>query len=185
MSRDVRETVLNCGHCRPANTTSHLTQQILKALSTNKPFNITVIKRRYSPVSAIWQDLHPWHLYQKSTFRSSYNTSVLTLFCSQWLTETPHHRQRQWIQRRTATSMWDTRHPILRGLPWGKQCTVAKIGVIDHQTYEQWQMDALFACYAWNSSPIDGTDILRSFATKSCPFRFPGSTDPTRRWSHH
>jgi hypothetical protein len=50
---------------------------------------------------------------------------------------------------------------------------VAKIGVIDHQTYEQWRMDALFACYAWNASPIDGTDIIRSFAAKSRTFRFP------------
>jgi hypothetical protein len=34
-------------------------------------------------------------------------------------------------------------------------------------------MDALFACYAWNVSPIDRTDIIRSFAAKSQAFRFP------------
>jgi hypothetical protein len=50
---------------------------------------------------------------------------------------------------------------------------VAKIGVIDHQTYKQWRMDALFACYTWKASPIDGTYIIRSFAAKSHMFRFP------------
>jgi hypothetical protein len=50
---------------------------------------------------------------------------------------------------------------------------VAKIGVIEHQTYEQWRMDSLFACYAWNASPIDGTDVIRSFAAKARTFKFP------------
>jgi hypothetical protein len=32
-------------------------------------------------------------------------------------------------------------------------------------------MDALFACYAWNASPINETDIIRSFTAKSHTFR--------------
>ena len=40
MSRDVREAVLNCGHCRLANATIHHAQQIIKALSTHEPFDI-------------------------------------------------------------------------------------------------------------------------------------------------
>jgi hypothetical protein len=50
---------------------------------------------------------------------------------------------------------------------------VTKIGVIEHQTYDQWRMDSLFACYAWNASPIDGTDVIRSFAAKARTFKFP------------
>jgi hypothetical protein len=50
---------------------------------------------------------------------------------------------------------------------------VAKIRVIDHQTYKQWRMDALFKCYAWNTSPINGTYIIRSFIAKSRDFWLP------------
>ena len=32
---------------------------------------------------------------------------------------------------------------------------------------------ALFVAYAWNDSPIDGTDIIRSFAAKARTFHFP------------
>jgi hypothetical protein len=34
-------------------------------------------------------------------------------------------------------------------------------------------MNALFAGYAWNASPIDGTDVIRSFAAKARTFHFP------------
>jgi hypothetical protein len=34
-------------------------------------------------------------------------------------------------------------------------------------------MNVYFAMYAWNASPIDGTDIVRSFAAKACTFNFP------------
>jgi hypothetical protein len=34
-------------------------------------------------------------------------------------------------------------------------------------------MNTSFVAYAWNSSPIDGTDIIRSFAAKARTFRFP------------
>jgi hypothetical protein len=50
---------------------------------------------------------------------------------------------------------------------------VAKIGVADQQSYEQWMLNTLFAAYAWNASPVDGTDVIRSFAAKARTFRFP------------
>jgi hypothetical protein len=43
----------------------------------------------------------------------------------------------------------------------------------DLETHERWVMNILFAVYAWNASPIDGTDIIRSFAAKARTFRFP------------
>ena len=41
---------------------------------------------------------------------------------------------------------------------------VERIGAADSQSYEKWAMSYLFAVYAWNGSPVDGTDIIRSFA---------------------
>ena len=37
-------------------------------------------------------------------------------------------------------------------------------------------MGALFATYAWNASPIDGLDVIRSFAAKARTFKFPLDT---------
>jgi hypothetical protein len=34
----------------------------------------------------------------------------------------------------------------------------------------------LLASYAWNASPIDGLDVIRSFAAKARTFRFPLDT---------
>ena len=34
-------------------------------------------------------------------------------------------------------------------------------------------MNTSFAAYAWNASPIDGTDIMRCFAAKARTFHFP------------
>jgi hypothetical protein len=50
---------------------------------------------------------------------------------------------------------------------------VERLGVVDHQSYEKWKMNAIFASYAWNASPIDGTDVISSFAAKARTFRFP------------
>jgi hypothetical protein len=47
------------------------------------------------------------------------------------------------------------------------------IDTADAQSYEKWAMNALFAAYAWNGSPVDGTYIIRSFAAKARTFHFP------------
>jgi hypothetical protein len=44
---------------------------------------------------------------------------------------------------------------------------------LDTKEYSNWMMNTSFASYAWNGSPIDGTDIIRSFAAKARTFHFP------------
>jgi hypothetical protein len=43
----------------------------------------------------------------------------------------------------------------------------------------QWIHGTLFTFYAWNASPVDGTDIIQSFAAKGCAFPFPIDLDDT------
>jgi hypothetical protein len=43
----------------------------------------------------------------------------------------------------------------------------------DRSSFQKWRMDVSFAQYAWNAAPVDGTDIIRSFAAKARTFRFP------------
>jgi hypothetical protein len=47
---------------------------------------------------------------------------------------------------------------------------VGKIGVADQQSYKQWMVNAIFAAYAWNASPVAGTDVISSFAAKARTF---------------
>jgi hypothetical protein len=49
---------------------------------------------------------------------------------------------------------------------------VARIQGLDNKTHEEFCLAGLFATYEWNSAPIDGTNIQRSFAVKARTFRF-------------
>jgi hypothetical protein len=48
-----------------------------------------------------------------------------------------------------------------------------KIAANNRGTNEIFVEAAHTSAYAWNSSPIDGTDIIRSVPAVGCPFRFP------------
>ena len=50
---------------------------------------------------------------------------------------------------------------------------VQRIHQANTQSYENWKQGVLFASYAWNASPVDGLDVIRSFAAKARTFRFP------------
>ena len=50
---------------------------------------------------------------------------------------------------------------------------VQRLQGLDTKEYSNWMMNTSFAAYAWNGSPIDGTDIIRSFAAKARTFHFP------------
>jgi hypothetical protein len=45
--------------------------------------------------------------------------------------------------------------------------------IYDHDDSNVWVPASMTACYAWNSSPIDGTNILHSVAAVGRPFLFP------------
>ena len=50
---------------------------------------------------------------------------------------------------------------------------VEAIHAADAQSHNEWELGACFACYAWNASPVDGTDVMRSVAAKFREFPFP------------
>jgi hypothetical protein len=50
---------------------------------------------------------------------------------------------------------------------------VQRIQGLDTADFSIWMMNVYFAMYTWNASPIDCTDIVRSFAAKAHTFNFP------------
>jgi hypothetical protein len=43
----------------------------------------------------------------------------------------------------------------------------------DRGTNLVWVDSSMIATYAWNCSPIDGTDVVRNVPARGCEFRFP------------
>jgi hypothetical protein len=201
MSKDIREAVINCGHCRVANSTSHEAQQIIGALSTDEPFDI------------ISMDI--WHPGKTKTDSKYHNVQKATLTCLCNTTGFASTAFVNQIDSDQITRLAFSHFFVPNGLPklvivdegsefkgvlvtvcetLGIQYYVAppeshnavlcerfhrylnkvlRIGVADQQTYEQWTVNTLFATYAWNASPVDGTDVIRSFAAKARTFKFP------------
>jgi hypothetical protein len=58
---------------------------------------------------------------------------------------------------------------------------VQKIHAMDCETFDDWLIGTIFAIYAWNSAPVDGTDIVRSYAALGREFPFPIDTSVTTR----
>jgi hypothetical protein len=56
---------------------------------------------------------------------------------------------------------------------------VQRINTADVASMFRWKQGALFALYAWNASPIDGTDISRSIVAIGREFPFPIDIEPT------
>jgi hypothetical protein len=50
---------------------------------------------------------------------------------------------------------------------------VEKIHQARCESLDQWTMGVFFALYGWNASPVDGTNITSSLATKGRKFHFP------------
>ena len=44
---------------------------------------------------------------------------------------------------------------------------VQRINGMDTKDHSNWMMNTSFAAYAWNASPVDGTNVVRSFAAKA------------------
>ena len=50
---------------------------------------------------------------------------------------------------------------------------VQRLMGLDTGDHSNWMINASFAAYAWNAAPVDGTDVIRSFAAKARQFHFP------------
>jgi predicted protein tyrosine phosphatase len=50
---------------------------------------------------------------------------------------------------------------------------VQRIQGLDINDHSKWMMNILLATYAWDASPIDGANLVRSFVAKAREFRLP------------
>ena len=131
MSKDVRKAVLDCAHCRVANTTRHQTQQILGAPSMDEPFDVISMDVWYPGTT---KTNTPTTKNQKETLTCSGNrtgfaslafasqidsdygaTGFFTLFRSKRTPQTGNYRWRKRIQRSAYSDLRHDGNIFLRG----------------------------------------------------------------------
>jgi Integrase zinc binding domain len=206
MYSDVRQAVLECGHCILGNNTSHHAQQILGSLSMDdEPFDIIAID--------IWI---PGATKAKGTYiedKAMIRQAALTSLCN--LTGFATVGFLDSLEGEKVTKVLMSQILLPNGLPKlvlldadslfkqdlivlldelgvgfhvvsaeqhvGILCErfhrylnkVQRLQGLDTKEYSNWMMNTSFTSYAWNGSPIDGMDIIRSFAAKARTFHFP------------
>ena len=197
MSYQIRQWVLQCGHCRLANSSSQLSSAWLHGYDSKSPFDIQFLD--------VWT---PGCLPSKQ--------GHIKLLCSMdelcgFVEGAPIAKEDSITIAREAFSrifipnglprlvIVDDGSPFkgaLRAMckllsipcepvsPQNHRAVrverffrylnkVERIVVANNQSFHTWLQGVYFSLYAWNSSPIDGTNIIRSFVAKGRTFPLP------------
>ena len=193
----IRDTVSSCAHCKLSNAASHQAQQILQALSCDGPFDVVALDV-WSPGNVTNKYGDTKLLTCCCTMTGFAGGDVLQTTTSEELSMRcfsaffiPNGLPRLVIIDAGSenkgplismcTNMGIAFHVVSPEDHNGILCErfhrylnkVEKIQAADTQSFTQFVQGVMFACYAWNAAPIDGTNITRSFAAKSRHFPFP------------
>jgi hypothetical protein len=197
MAKDITEFVSSCGHCRLANATNHESAGILKALDAEVPFDVvfldvwspgdiqekngeikiltcldgmtsfagaTPVKEMTSTAiarAAFMAFFVPNGLPRLIIFDAgSEFAGPMREMCQQLAI--PFH---QVSKENHKAILCERFHRYLN--------KVQTINSADSQSLDQWMMGVMFSLYAWNAAPMDGTNIVKSFAAKAKEFHFP------------
>jgi hypothetical protein len=195
MYSETKEAVLRCGHCIAANVTSHKNMQQLQALSTGEnPFDVismdvwqpgrTGKQEIKKDKGGVLTSLCTLTGFASIAFLQTINSDIVTRLAfshmfvpnslaklividsgSEFKGVLIKFCDNLGIEHYAASP--EDHNAILCEQFHQYLNKVQKIGAADLGTMEQWRMNTLFATYAWNSSPIDGTDLQRSFVAKA------------------
>jgi hypothetical protein len=200
MAAEIREGVNGCILCRLANSASHKEQQILTALSCDQPFDVIALDV-WSPGSAIDNIKEQKVLtcvctmtgyasvaiienttaatIAKHTFASfivpnGLPRMVLVDAGSEFKGELKQMLEVLGIQHIEVSP--ENHNGILCERFHRYLNKIQRIHAAETNSLFKWVMGTMFATYAWNAAPIDGTDIIRSYAAKARTFQFPIDT---------
>ena len=200
MTQDIREDVVGCAHCNLANTVSHEAQLKLNTLACDGPFDVVfinfwslgdIIDKQGNIKVLTYLDgmtsfaMASFALVQQGQIDSAMvaDMCMLHFFTTVGL---------PWLVFMDANSLFKDMFlktfQLLRVLcqavalenhkaVWNENFhrylnKVECINSADTASLWRWKQGVLFACYAWNSSPIDGTDVPRSQVAIRCHFPF-------------
>jgi hypothetical protein len=196
--KDIREAVQGCAHCVLTNATGHKSQQIWKALEFDVPFDV-ISMDIWSPgevqtkfgETKVLTSLDTMTGFASADFlRAGVDSEQLArrayaaFFVPNGLPKLiliDAGSENKGVFINMCTTLGIRYHMVSPDEHNGILCErfhrylnkVEKIHAADTQSHTQWAQGTLFATYAWNASPIDGTNIIRSFAAKARVFPFP------------
>ena len=193
----VRDMVSSCAHCKLANATSHQSQQVLQALSCDGPFDVIALDV-WSPGNVVNRYGDTKVLTCLDTLTGFAGADILRTATSEEvamrcfsaffipnglprLVIIDAGSENKGLLISMCTNLGVIFHVVAPEDHNGILCErfhrflnkVQKIQAADTQSFTQFVQGVLFASYAWNAAPIDGTNIFRSFAAKSRHFPFP------------
>ena len=193
----IKETVSSCAHCKLTNATSHQAQQVLEALSCDGPFDVVsldvwtpgnvVNKHGDTKIATCCDTLTGFasaDVLQATTSEELSMRAFAAFFIPNGLPRLviiDAGSENKGLLISMCSNMGIAFHVVAPEDHNGILCErfhrylnkVQKIQAADTQSYTQFVQGVMFACYAWNASPIDGTNVIRSFVAKSRHFPFP------------
>ena len=197
MHTDVRNAALECGHCILGNNVSHQSQQILGHLSVDEPFDIiaiyiwipggTLSKGSYVPDKsnvrqAMLTSLCNLTAFATVGFLSNLEGKVvaqvlmLQIIMPNGLPKLVLLDDDSLFKkdlRRWLDELGIPCHVVSAEQHEGILCgnrylnKVERVMGLDFANFLAWMINACFAACAWNVAPVDGTDVVRSFAAKA------------------
>ena len=199
MATDIRQLTLGCGHCNAANVTSHEAQQQLQTFQADQPFDILTMDIWHPGKAATTKKGNGTHVvtcidamtgFAAATFVDALDSETITraAFVAFFTT---HGLPRMVIidsgsefagaLQALCQGIGIPHYTVSKGNHKAIICErfhrymnkVQKIHAADCETFQDFMFGTIFAVYAWNSAPVDGTNVVRSYAAIGREFPFP------------
>jgi hypothetical protein len=196
--KEIRDAVRSCAHCVLTNATGHSSQQIVQALSFDVPFDVIsmdvwspgTVPNRNQETKLLTSLDAMTGFASIDTLRANVDShqvacrAYAAFFIPNGLPKLvllDAGSENKGMLVDLCASLGIKHHVVSPEQHDGILCErfhrylnkVQRINSAESQSFVQWVQGALFATYAWNAAPIDGTNIVRSFAAKARVFPFP------------
>ena len=199
MATDIRALTLGCGHCNAANVASHEAQQQLHTFESDAPFDVITLDVWHPGKAAAVKKGNGTHVvtcidamtgFAAVTFVDALDSETMTratftaFFISHGLPKLVIIDSGSEFAGAVLTICQNIGLPtytVSRGNHKAIICErfhkymnkVQRIHAADCETFQDFMFGTIFAVYAWNSAPVDGTNIVRSYAAIGREFPFP------------
>lgn len=199
MAADIKQLTLGCGHCNAANATSHEAQQQLQTFQADEPFDVITLDVWHPGKAATTKKGTGTHVvtcidamtgFAAATFVDALDSETMTraAFTAFFIT---HGLPRLVIidsgsefagaMQALCQNIGIPHYTVSKGNHKAIICErfhrylnkVQRIHAADCETFQEFMFGTIFAVYAWNSAPVDGTDVVRSYAAIGREFPFP------------
>jgi hypothetical protein len=199
MAADEKQLTLGCGHCNAANATSHEAQQQLQTFEADQPFDVITLDVWHPGKAATTKKEPGTHVvtcidamtgFAAATFVDALDSETMTraAFAAFFIT---HGLPRLVIidsgsefagaLQALCQNIGIPHYTVSKGNHKAIICErfhrylnkVQRIHAADCETFQEFMFGTIFAVYAWNSAPVDGTDVVRSYAAIGREFPFP------------